>query len=378
MPDILDLFSTLEGWEDFPEQLLTSPDEPIRKARLALNGQYDLKDALTAISEQLRIFRQTWRAFKFDIVQPLNPSSDTSPEKFKRMGTELNQLAALLCMRLDDPGTARYHLMSALACDPDNADTAFYLVEFYEQAGEFKAAFDQLDKTFGDTNRFDRYFQLFRLCGSIQEKSTSAAASCLERLAVLPGARQYGKLAQHAAGMLKGIGQPLPEQAQASLLQQGMESIHTQDFDQAYACFSALLDENPMKGYFWYLTGEALSSIALTMTGSTPPEKDLRRQRLLDTVQALQTAVYLEPAIPGAYEVLIQCHMQLRDAGAALLYAQVAIKELPENTTLQGLYARTLLFNGDRQEAEALAQQVQAADPGETYSATTLEALLTR
>ena len=139
LANFLTLFNIIEDTTEVPGSININPDKAIQCARLALAGQYDLVEALTQLGEQIRKFRQIVRGLTFDMIESLESEKGFQQGKLNRMGTELHQLAAMICLRLDRLQDARHHLASALACNLNDQNTQFYFVEVYEKASDRKS-----------------------------------------------------------------------------------------------------------------------------------------------------------------------------------------------------------------------------------------------
>jgi len=378
----LDLFNALEG-DDLPDDIRTDPDQAIQQARLALNGKYDLETALSQIDDQVQKLRKALRAVRFNMVKQINSERGIYPDKINRLGTELHQLAALMCMKQNRLQDARYHLMRALACDPGNKDTQFYFVQLYEQSSEFMEAFDQLDRTFGKDDSFDKYYRLFQLTWNIHRKDPASAIPLYEKLSGMASAGFLGELAKSEIMLIKDKVERPPDPVLKQRLQKGLELIDTGDLGAALGQFTIILCWYPFNFFVWSIVGDlffgsvtalASETALITVYDGLVLEED-HRAALLNAIQAGEMALTGDPGMARAYLLLIKTYILLTDYDNALRLAEIASRQVPDDLQLWGLYALTSSFVGQFEKAKTLADRVIEQDPAEFYALRTVERL---
>ena len=367
MTSFFDLFTIIEETNEVPGSINLSPDDAIYSAKLALNDKHDLAEALKHLEEQIRKFRQTVLGLSFNVIESIKSEKFFHADKLSRLGTELHQLAAMICMRLNRLQDAREHLMSALACDTHNQDTQFHFVEVYERSGAYLEAFDQLDKTFGDVMIIDRFYRLFELCWNVHRIDPEQAYPIYYKLSNLKEANLLGEIAYSQLSIIKNKVKGLSEDDAQKALKEGVEKRNTGKAKEALTCFFEVLCFYPFHPGAWYFIGDLYLSFLVPspeyrdnlhlLVDENTEMGESQQVILRDAVQALQMSIISKP-MAHTYLLLINCYSLLKDYKNAIKYALMGRKQEPENLQLMGLHALTLFLNGFIDEAAKLAMQI--------------------
>ena len=383
MTTFLDLFNIIENTSEFPDRIETDPDKAIHFAKLAISGKYDLSESLNLLEEEIKKFRQIVRGLIFDVIKRFDNETQVPPGKLNRLGTELHQLAAMISMRLNKIGEARNHLMQALACDPHNQDTEFYFVEIYEESGAYLEAFEQLEKTFGNTEAIDKFLRLFELCWGIQKKASDLSCELYEKIGCNPNAGLFAILANTEIFIIKNNVPALSPEMVSSLLNEGIKMGKEGRHNEAINTFFNVLGFYPFHPGAWYFMGDVFLSFLVPL-----PENRQYGHLLLDekiigdenaqlviknAIQAFEIATILKPDNLYARELLISSLLLANKYKDALRCAENGYGFDSTNPDLIGFYALTLSLNGHFDEAEKFAMQALLNDSSNLNALTTIK-----
>lgn len=385
MRNLLDLFSLLDGWDEasFPQALELNPDPAITAAKYALSGRGDIASALHIIEEQIDKARPVLRLMRFDLVQEVHAERGWSPDKARRLGSELHELAALLLMRLKRFDEARAHLIHSIACLPENPTPRFRFVELYLEIGAYTAAFDLLNRGLDEAP--ERMLQLYRLTKDIHERGALLdARKCYERIVELD---KNGLFRDLASLQIANIESPTPSDDQLdNWYEEGGDRLRFGDAVAALNFFRNILCWRPEHPTSWFVLGYAYGLLAESANLMTWPDNTAitivpasmgsdRYELLLKAKEAFRLTILLDPKFTEAHSQLATCYLLLEFPGASLDSILEAAKQSPDDPTILANLSIILLMNGDSEGARDSAQVALALDPENTVARETLAIL---
>lgn len=142
------LYTALDGeWADAVE---VDPRVAMAQARLALANGTGLDEARRSIDEQIRHTGIAFRGLTLGWVIPRQPAGPVSAEAIGRLLSDLHVTAFRLSLRLADHESAQDHLISAIACSPDDPAPRRMLANLRWDTGDHQAAVPALDAAITD------------------------------------------------------------------------------------------------------------------------------------------------------------------------------------------------------------------------------------
>jgi tetratricopeptide (TPR) repeat protein len=269
---------------------------------------------------------------------------------------------------------------------PEETERQSFLIENYEESGEYWAAIGLMERTFA--GKPELCLRLFQLGTSIHRRGAShSAAPCFEK------ARKHddvGLIRELAELRLKTLDEHPPKIE--ALEHQREESIHALqrgELDNAFRSFMNVLSWFPDNGRTWFGVGHLLqqrmdnqtADAVFARAGIAPVFRETNRDRqamLRRACQAYWLAVATEPELGEAHHQLANCYLELGTPTFALAPAQRAAELSPRDAGVLADLGTVLEALNKLMEAETVLRTALEIDPRDIVALLSLAQTLER
>ena len=375
MGTLAQLLGVISGWDPDPppEGVQMNPDPALQFARMALAGKKDRAEALKLLEKQINLLQPLLLLRDLDAIDETLSQNLRSKEVMHKLASELHMLAGLLSIQQAEWDLARSHLLAAVAAQPDNVNSRFHFVQFYQEIGKNIDALDLLETIFNLNPEFEgANYQLFHL--SVDIERSGALADARRGYSRIIERDPEGIIGYLAAQKMRSHATPPPSQKDLTVLyRKADDSIGQGDPGKATKSYLKFISWEPSYPYAWYGMGTAwmmLASQSQSMIGqegsfSFIPGRmtDEDYRSILWAQQSLELAVSLGPKLADAYNNLARCDLILGSLEQAAKASYQAVQLAPNRPDILAHSSRVFIQAGDWDTAFQLASAAHKIDP---------------